>query len=235
MIADLTWWEIVLRLLVAAVLGGIVGIERESAGQDAGFRTHLLLSLGAATFGVISVGAFDDFIASSSATNVRVDVTRVASYVAAGIGFIGGGAILKHAGAVRGITTAASIWTAAAIGLAAGLGLWVAAATGTVIAVAALALLRPLSKWLGRRSRVPMSVQVIVDDLSAASRVVELVEGAGLPDVKAVRIGDDPDDDTRTQVLIELWSWPGDEAVGRLTGAITEQLGDDVASVSSTH
>jgi putative Mg2+ transporter-C (MgtC) family protein len=232
--ADLAWYEIVVRLAVAAVLGGIVGLERESAGRDAGFRTHLLLSLGAATFGVISVGAFDDFITSST-TNVQVDVTRVASYVAAGIGFIGGGAILKHAGAVRGITTAASIWTAAAIGLAAGLGLWVAAAAGTAIAVIALALLRPVSKWLGRHSRVPKSVQVVVHHFAAASRAVAVVETVRLSEVKAVRIGEAPHDDNMTQVVIELWTWPGDEAVDRLIETITDELGDEVESVSTTH
>jgi putative Mg2+ transporter-C (MgtC) family protein len=143
--------EIVGRLLLAALLGGILGIERELDGQDAGFRTHLLLALGAGLFGAISAGAFTDFV-STSATNVQVDVTRVASYVAAGIGFIGGGAILKHRGHITGITTATSLWTGAAVGLAAGLGFWVGAVATTVIALLALRALKPLSNWLERHA-----------------------------------------------------------------------------------
>jgi putative Mg2+ transporter-C (MgtC) family protein len=230
--ADLAWYEIVLRLAVGAVLAAIVGLERESAGQDAGFRTHLLLGLGAALFGVISVGAFDDFTASSADTNVRVDVTRVASYVAAGIGFIGGGAILKHAGSVRGITTAASIWAAAAIGLAAGLGSWVAASTGTVVAVIALAVLRPVSKWLGRRSRVPKSLQIVVTRLGAATSVLGVLEAASIPQVKAVSIGEAPHDSSKVQVLVELWSWPHGDVVDRLVDALGDALGDDLQSVT---
>lgn len=144
--------EVVGRLVLAALLGGILGVERELDGQDAGFRTHLLLALGAALFGVVSVAGFSDFITDSGETNVQVDVTRVASYVAAGIGFIGGGAILKRGGSITGITTAASLWSGAAVGLAAGLGFWVGAIATAVIAVAALRGLKPLSRWLERRS-----------------------------------------------------------------------------------
>jgi putative Mg2+ transporter-C (MgtC) family protein len=149
-IGEPTDLEVVGRLLLAALLGGIIGIERELDGQDAGFRTHLLLALGAALFGAISVGAFTEFV-DGSTTNVQVDVTRVASYVAAGIGFIGGGAILKDRGRITGITTATSLWTGAAVGLAAGLGFWLGAVATAVIALAALRILKPLSKWLERR------------------------------------------------------------------------------------
>jgi putative Mg2+ transporter-C (MgtC) family protein len=144
--------EVVGRLVLAAILGGLLGAERELDGQDAGLRTHLLLALGAALFGAVSVGAFDGFVDDSGATNVRVDVTRVASYVAAGIGFIGGGTILKHRGTITGITTATSLWTTAAVGLAAGLGFWVGALATTVLALVALRALQPLSNWLQRRS-----------------------------------------------------------------------------------
>lgn len=106
-----------------ALLGGAIGVEREFAGRDAGFRTHFLLSLGSALFEVISVGAFDDFVSTRATTNVSIDVTRIASYVAPGVGFIGGEAILEHCGTVRGITTATSLWAAAAVGLASGVGL----------------------------------------------------------------------------------------------------------------
>ena len=142
--------DVIVRLVVAALLGGVLGAEREFDGQDAGLRTHLLLCLGAALFGAISVGAFADFAGDPDETNIRIDVTRVASYVAAGIGFIGGGTILKHRGTVSGITTATSLWTTAAVGLAMGLGFWVGALTATVLALVALRGLQPVSNWLSR-------------------------------------------------------------------------------------
>ncbi len=234
--ADLNWYDIVVRLLAGAVLAGLVGIERESAGQDAGFRTHLLLGLGAALFGVVSVGAFDDFITSSaSSTNVRVDVTRIASYVAAGIGFIGGGAILKHAGAVRGITTAASIWTAAAIGLASGLGMWVAAIGATAVAIVALAALRPLSKWLGERARVPNSLVVVIQRSAEASAVLSILERPGSPATRSVVVGEAPEDPDAVQVTASFWTWPDDAALRSLRSRIVDELGDALLSVESMH
>jgi putative Mg2+ transporter-C (MgtC) family protein len=234
--ADLTWYDMVLRLLAGAVLAGLVGIERESAGQDAGFRTHLLLGLGAALFGVVSVGAFDDFITSSaSSTNVRVDVTRIASYVAAGIGFIGGGAILKHAGAVRGITTAASIWTAAAIGLASGLGMWIAAIGATAVAIVALAALRPLSKWLGKRARVPNSLVIVIRRSAETSAVLSILERPDAPATRSVVVGEAPEDPDAVQVTAAFWTWPDDAALRSLRSRIVDELGDALLSVESMH
>lgn len=232
--ADLTWYDVVVRLLVGAVLAGLVGIERESAGQDAGFRTHLLLGLGAALFGVVSVGAFDDFITASAAdTNVRVDVTRIASYVAAGIGFIGGGAILKHAGAIKGITTAASIWAAAAIGLASGLGMWVAAAAATCIAIIALAALRPFSKWLQQRARVPNSLLVVVRRPADPSSVVAVVERPEAPATKSIVVGEAPDDPDAIQVTVVFWAWPDEDTLDALRTRLVDELGDRLLSIES--
>jgi putative Mg2+ transporter-C (MgtC) family protein len=233
---DLTWYEMLLRLLAGAVLAGLVGIERESAGQDAGFRTHLLLGLGAALFGVVSVGAFDDFITSSaSSTNVRVDVTRIASYVAAGIGFIGGGAILKHAGAVRGITTAASIWTAAAIGLASGLGMWIAALGATAVAIVALAALRPMSKWVGERAKVPNSLVVVIRRSAEASSVLTILERSSAPATKSVVVGEAPENPDAVQVTAAFWTWPDEAALRSLRSSIADELGDGLLSIESRH
>lgn len=164
----LDWWEVAARIAGAGLLGGLIGIEREIDGQDAGFRTHLLLAVGAALFGVVSVGAFGEFVAERASTNVQIDVTRIASYVAAGVGFIGGGAILKSGGSVKGITTAASLWTTAAVGLAAGIGMWSGAIAATAVALVALAGLKPVSRWFRRRF------------LGGDSMVVTLVPNADL-------------------------------------------------------
>jgi putative Mg2+ transporter-C (MgtC) family protein len=145
------FWTVVVRLAVATFLGLLIGLERELDGHDAGARTHALLALGAAVFGAISIGAFADFAVASSETNVRVDVTRVASYVAAGIGFIGAGAIVRYEVGVKGLTTAASLWVAAGVGLAAGLGFWAGAIAGAVLTLLTLLAERPM-RWLRTRA-----------------------------------------------------------------------------------
>jgi putative Mg2+ transporter-C (MgtC) family protein len=146
-------WEVAVRLLVAAALGGAIGIQREVDGQAAGLRTHMLLSLGAALFSVVSVVGFSDFISDDrSSTNVVIDPGRIASYVAAGVGFLGGGTIVKRPedGKVKGLTTAASLWVAAAIGVACGLGVWVAPVVAVAIALLSLAVLEPIGRMIGK-------------------------------------------------------------------------------------
>ncbi len=134
--------EAVWRLVVAALLGAVVGFEREVADQPAGLRTHLTVALGAAVFGVISTVGFDEFVTDVSGTNVRVDVTRVASQVVVGIGFLGAGIIFRSGSKVRNLTTAASLWATAAVGLAAGVGDLGIAVTATVALVVALLLVK---------------------------------------------------------------------------------------------
>src|SRR5215207_7606271 len=110
------------RLAVALGLGALIGLQREIDGHDAGVRTHALLTLGSALFGALSVGAFSAFDRIREETNIQVDVTRIASYLVAGVGFLAGGAIIKRGDRVKGLTTAASLWVSAGIGLACGLG-----------------------------------------------------------------------------------------------------------------
>ena len=138
--------DLVVRLLLAAVLGGLVGIERQFHGQWAGLRTHMTVAMGAATFTVLAL--------SVAAENSMVDATRVIQGIAAGIGFLGAGTILKLSDQleVKGLTTASAIWLAAAVGTAAGLAEYAVAIAATLIALVILALLRPLEKWFDRRS-----------------------------------------------------------------------------------
>src|SRR5687768_17277673 len=114
--------EAVLRLLVAILLGAAIGAERETSDQPAGLRTHIAVCLGACLFGVVSTLGFDEFEAERATTNVQVDVTRVASQVVVGIGFLGAGVIFRQRTIVRNLTTAASLWVTSAIGLTAGVG-----------------------------------------------------------------------------------------------------------------
>jgi putative Mg2+ transporter-C (MgtC) family protein len=130
------------RLALAAGLGGAVGAERELADQPAGLRTHMLLALGACLFTVVSAYAFGD----------GADPSRLAAQIVTGIGFLGGGAILRHGASVRGLTTAASIWATCALGVAVGLGRYALSIGATLLTLATLGLLRVLRNRLKRWS-----------------------------------------------------------------------------------
>jgi putative Mg2+ transporter-C (MgtC) family protein len=123
--------DLLVRVAVAVVLSAIIGIERELQQEEAGLRTHTLVGLGAAGFTVISAFGFD----------VAGDPTRIAAGIVTGVGFIGAGAILRQEGAVRGLSTAASLWAVGAIGMAAGAGLFVFATGATVLALFVLEVL----------------------------------------------------------------------------------------------
>ena len=123
--------DIAFRLVIAALLGGAIGFEREIHGHPAGMRTHLLVSLGSAAFTVLGIFFF-------SSPGVPTDPSRIAAQIVSGIGFIGAGTILQHRGNIRGLTTAASLWSVAAIGMAAGAGLVVIAVIGTALILVVL-------------------------------------------------------------------------------------------------
>jgi len=138
--------DLALRLTVGLVLGAAIGFERELHRQPAGFRTHSLVSLGAALFTVVSAYGFSGDV---------VDPTRIAAQIVSGIGFIGAGTILQHRGHIRGLTTAASLWSVAAIGTAAGAGLYVVAVVGTVLILVILSVLDNIERFARRRLKLP--------------------------------------------------------------------------------
>ena len=133
--------ELLARLLLAAVLGGAIGAERELNDQPAGLRTHMLLTIGACLFTLISAYGFGR----------GSDPSRIAAQVVTGIGFLGGGAIVRHGLTVKGVTTAASIWATASVGLAIGAGSYVLGTGGAVLVVGTLFGLRRadvvLQRW----------------------------------------------------------------------------------------
>src|ERR1700754_1801991 len=135
--------EMLLRLLAAATLGSLVGFERERLLWAAGIRTHMLVCVGSCLIMIVSAFGFADVL---SKEHVVLDPSRIAAQVVSGIGFLGAGAILARGEIVRGLTTAASIWTVAAIGLAVGGGLYFAAVLSTVIILAILAGVKPLEE-----------------------------------------------------------------------------------------
>jgi putative Mg2+ transporter-C (MgtC) family protein len=180
--------EITLRLVAALVLGALVGAEREATDQPAGLRTHIAVCLGAALFGVVSTLGFTEFQAERATTNFQVDVTRVASQVVVGIGFLGAGMIFRQGTAVRNLTTAASLWVVAAIGLAAGVGDVGTAALTTVVLLVSLVVLRPLRTLLRRRTPgEKCTVRARLLDDGDPDSIVRELESTGLR-VKVVAI-----------------------------------------------
>ena len=179
-----TQGDLILRLLLATALAGALGTERELTDQPAGFRTHILVGLGAALFAIVSAFGFQSIAGLGPTEVVRADVTRVASQIVVGIGFLGGGAILKYGASVRGLTTAASLWVTAAIGTAVGLGALLLGTITTIVTLLALVGLRPARSLLRRyavgadefvlEASRKLHLEAVVDRLRAAGDIQEL-------------------------------------------------------------
>jgi putative Mg2+ transporter-C (MgtC) family protein len=181
----ISYVEVVVRLLATVVLCGLIGLERETRDQAAGFRTHILLGLGAALFTLVSAYGFPEFTRAaleSGGRGVQFDPTRIAAQVVTGVGFLGAGAIIRRGLDVRGLTTAASLWAAAAIGLASGAGFYFGAAATTAVVLAALYLLRGVRVYVVSRFRTAFGVLTVhfTDSGAEISRVIEIVEGRGV-------------------------------------------------------
>ena len=187
--------DLVGRLLLAAVLGAVIGIEREVHDHPAGIRTHLLVSLGSALFTVLSIVGFP------SADGTATDPSRVAAQIVTGIGFLGAGAILKYGPTVRGLTTAASLWAAAGIGMAAGAGLPVLGVAATVIVLVSLWPLRLLSERLELAAPRRLHIRVQVRE---ESRLTELFDWLAERRVDIGRFESERDEDRGLTVELAL-------------------------------
>ena len=142
-------FDFVLRLLVAGILGAVIGLDREYRAKEAGYRTHLLVSLGSALIMIVSQYGFQEIIKEDSVT---LDPSRVAAQVVSGIGFIGAGTIIFQKQLVRGLTKAAGIWATAGIGLAVGAGMYVIGIAAMVLTLVGLEVLSYLFKSIGMKS-----------------------------------------------------------------------------------
>ena len=187
-------WEFALRLRGATILAGVIGAERELSDQPAGFRTHALVGLGAATFAVISAYGFDALVSAGPTSVMRADVTRVVSQIVVGIGFLGGGAIVKYGTSIRGLTTAATLWITAAIGTAAGLGAWVLSISATLIALATLTGLRPVRHLLRRHAKESGELRV---QARSDATVADLLDSLGATGAMLARVRIEPHDGIR--------------------------------------
>lgn len=141
--------EFILRIFIAALLGGAIGLEREYRAKEAGFRTHFLVALGSALFMILSVHGFGD--ALREYPNISLDPSRIASQVVTGIGFIGAGTIIFQKTNVRGLTTAAGVWVTAAIGLTCGVGMYLLASVATLLVLIGLEAFNAILRWMNSK------------------------------------------------------------------------------------
>jgi putative Mg2+ transporter-C (MgtC) family protein len=197
-----------LRLAVAAALGAAVGVEREIRDREAGIRTHLLVSLGAGLFTIVSAYGFHEFLTSGGSL-VRTDPTRIAAQIVTGIGFLGAGAIIREGLSVRGLTTAGSLWVVAAIGMAAGAGYYWPAVVATILTLFALWPLRILAYRVIERIK-PEDQRLIVE-LRPGEPMGPFL--ANLQDVRHFELTDEAD---RRVVQLEL-PHIDEETVARLS------------------
>ena len=172
------------RLFLAALLGGIIGLEREATGKPAGFRTNLLICLGAALITEISIAIAHD---TALQQPLRADPGRIAAQIVSGIGFLGAGTIMQTRGSVTGLTTAATMWVVAAIGMATGAGAYVIAGTATAITFIALRVLHHLDDLIlpGRFSQHTIVVEADAD-VDAAE--IEQALGYGGVDLRLIQV-----------------------------------------------
>lgn len=163
---DLSFLTMLARLLLATFLTGLIGFEREATGKSAGLRTHAMVGFGAALFTLVSMAGFSEG-----------DPGRVAAQIVTGIGFLGAGAIWRSDDRVRGLTTAAGLWAAAAIGMGIGAGLVALGTVGALITLGVLLGLRRVDQAVARRTAIaPQQIGVTVDHVDRIKQVIKMVE-----------------------------------------------------------
>lgn len=181
MMGDGVWWishwELALRVVLAVVVGGLVGLEREWSNRAAGFRTHILVCVGATSIMLLSIYGFGQF---ADEYNVRMDPARLAAQVISGIGFLGAGAIMRHGFTISGLTTAASLWVVAAIGLCVGAGFYFVSLLTTFVVLFCLLLLNRWEKrffMMKRKRKLEMKITCRAGQVNG---IVRLIENTGV-------------------------------------------------------
>ena len=179
----LEWSEILIRLSLACLFGGLVGLERERKNWAAGMRTHMIVCLGSALMMIVSAFGFSDILGTA---HVELDPSRIAAQVVSGIGFIGAGTILFNRGVntVRGLTTAAGLWTVAGIGLATGGGMYLAAGIATALALIILWAIQPLERYYAQRFKLRTITITTTTDANATDIIerLESIKGTSFVD-----------------------------------------------------
>ncbi|MFX1764647.1 MgtC/SapB family protein [Paraburkholderia sp. A1RI-2L] len=193
-------WELISRLVLAAALGSVIGFERERLSWAAGLRTHMLVCVGSSLIMIVSAFGFADALGGE---HVVLDPSRMAAQVVSGIGFLGAGSILLRGEIVRGLTTAASLWSVAAIGLAVGGGLYTAAIAATIIILIILAGIKPLERrFITFRQR--RRISLLVDRGALTFHSLHDALGTSSPRVKQFVVQQSDDSPELDEVMIVL-------------------------------
>lgn len=221
--------DLVIRIAVSIVLGGLIGLERELRDQPAGLRTHLLVCLGSTVFTLASIHGFDALFASSAVPHTS-DPARVAAQIVVGVGFLGAGAIIRQGVTVHGLTTAASLWTMAALGMVVGLGWYALAAIATVAVAVSLVVLRVVEERLinpRARDHVVLEATLPLEDEQAPAALIALLEKLriGIEDLESRPTADARRVVTMTVVL------PRQLSKAQLFEEVTRQTGVLAAAV----
>lgn len=154
--------EVIIKLILAVIVGGFTGYEREKSNQFAGFRTHILVAIGSCITSIIALELFTKYSSIST-----MDPARLPAQVLSGIGFLGAGAILKNSNGIRGLTTAAGIWTTACIGIAIGYGQYVAGIVAWLLVMATLYILKNFDKVISKRSQTVLKATITSLDVTS--------------------------------------------------------------------
>lgn len=163
--------EIIVKLILSVVVGGLTGYEREKSNQFAGFRTHILVSIGSCITSVIALELFNKYSSIST-----MDPARLPAQVLSGIGFLGAGAILKNSNGIRGLTTAAGIWATACIGIAIGYGQYVLGITAWLLVMATLYLFKNIDKVISKRSQAIL--KATITNLDITSKIFNTIKAS---------------------------------------------------------
>jgi len=204
--------DVLIRILLATVLGGLIGIEREIREHTAGFRTHILVSVGAAAFTLAS---------SYGVEGTSLDPNRISAQIVSGIGFLGAGAIIRYGVSVRGLTTAASLWAVAAVGLTVGQGFYAVALITTVVVIISLGVLRLIEdRFLYPHVGRPVAVRVHFQSPGYAplTELVAAMDQAHVIVQEMAVVPGENDSDT-IHLLLKL---PRGVDIAKLTGMIAE-------------
>jgi putative Mg2+ transporter-C (MgtC) family protein len=173
-VPEVSTLDVAVRLVVAAILTGAIGAGRELRERSAGLRTHMLVGVGSALFTLVSAYAWGDFFVEGA--EPRLDPTRIAAQIVSGVGFLGAGAILRQGLSVRGLTTAAGLWAAAAIGMACAAGFWPAALVTTAIVMLGLGPFRWVESRLHRVGGDQGVLEVHLSPERSVGPVIDLLE-----------------------------------------------------------
>ncbi|MBN3767234.1 MgtC/SapB family protein [Burkholderia sp. Ac-20365] len=193
-------FELISRLVLAAALGSVIGFERERLSWAAGLRTHMLVCVGSTLIMIVSAFGFADVLGNE---HVVLDPSRIAAQVVSGIGFLGAGSILLRGEIIRGLTTAASLWSVAAIGLAVGGGLYTASIAATIIILIILAGIKPIEKrFITVKQRRQLSM--LVERGSMTFHTLHEALGPASPRVKQFIMQQSDDDPQMDEVTITL-------------------------------